>query len=63
MESMKEVKEGDDADLKIRDFWFPPYLGVYIYLNEKKYTLISNDILMSLALKHATNLFAKKIDA
>jgi methionyl-tRNA formyltransferase len=63
MESMKKVREGDDVDLKIRAFWFPPYLGAYIYLNEKKYTLISNDILMSLAPKHETNLFAKKIDA
>jgi len=63
MESMKEIKDGDDVDLKIRAFWFPPYSGAYIYLNKEKYTLVNNKILMSLAPKNSTNLFVKKINA
>ena len=62
MESMKEIKDGDNVDLKIRAFWFPPYLGAYIYLNDGKYTLVNDKILMSLTPKNSTNLFAKKVD-
>ena len=49
MESMKEIKEGDDISRKIRAFWFPPYDGAYIKINNKKYTLIDDFILKELA--------------
>lgn len=50
MESMKEIDiNNDDIDLKIRAFWFPPYTGAYIEINRKKYTLINEEILKSLA--------------
>ena len=50
MEEMKRVDfDKDDIDLKIRAFWFPPYQGAYIEVGEKKYTLVSQEILDSLA--------------
>lgn len=50
MESMKEIDlKNDDIDLKIRAFWFPPYTGAYIDIDGKKYTLINEYILRSLA--------------
>ena len=45
---MKEVKDGDDIDRKIRAFWFPPYDGAYIKLNGTKYSLANSFILASL---------------
>lgn len=55
MESMKEVKEGEDIDRKIRAFWFPPYIGAFIQIDGKKYTLINDYILQELG-KSGTNL-------
>lgn len=50
MEEMKRIDiDKDDIDLKIRAFWFPPYTGAYLELNEKKYTLINDELLKRLA--------------
>ena len=49
MEDMKEIKDDDDIDTKIRAFWFPPYNGAYILINSKKYTLINEYILNKLS--------------
>ncbi len=45
MESMKEVRDGDDIDKKIRAFWFPPYDGAWMKIGGKKVTLINRFIL------------------
>jgi methionyl-tRNA formyltransferase len=46
MEELKEIDPiKDDIDLKIRAFWFPPYTGAYIKINNKKYSLINNSIM------------------
>jgi methionyl-tRNA formyltransferase len=57
MESMKEIKDGDDIPRKIRAFWFPPYDGAYLLLGGKKYTLVDRSILTSLADPEVGNLF------
>ena len=49
MEDMKEVKDGDDVNRKIRAFWFPPYNGAYIKINNEKYTLVNDCILKEIA--------------
>lgn len=49
MESMKEVREGDDIHRKIRAFWFPPYDGAFVTIDGQKYTLVDNFILRSLS--------------
>lgn len=49
MESMKEIKVGDDVPRKIRAFWFPPYDGAYITIGGNKFTLVDEYILNSLA--------------
>lgn len=55
MEEMKLIHDDDtDIDLKISAFWFPPYTGAYILINEKKYTLVNDKILKSLARKGET---------
>lgn len=41
--------EKDDVGLKVRAFWFPPYHGAYIEANGRKYTLVDDEILESLA--------------
>ena len=41
MEEMKKILPDDDADTKIRAFWFPPYDGAFVELNGKRYTLIN----------------------
>ena len=56
MEAMKKILPGDDIDKKIRAFWFPPYTGAYIEINDEKYTLINQKILNSLAKTSQTNL-------
>lgn len=55
METMKKISEDDDIDRKLRAFWFPPYTGAFIELNGKKYTLINDYILKTLA-KDGTSL-------
>ena len=62
MEEMKEIKDDDDIDTKIRAFWFPPYLGAYMSKNGKKYTLINDKILNGLSSDNVTSLFANKVD-
>jgi methionyl-tRNA formyltransferase len=57
MEAMKEVKEGDDVERKIRAFWFPPYDGAYRVINGVKCTLVSRAILESLADPTTSSLF------
>lgn len=57
MEAMKEVRDGDDVERKIRAFWFPPYDGAYRMVNGVKCTLVSRAILQSLADPSTSNLF------
>lgn len=63
MEAMKEIKEGDDVDKKIRAFWFPPYDGAYVLINGQKYTLMNRQLLEEVAPKNSTSLFAGKAHA
>lgn len=57
MEAMKEIDiEKDDIDLKIKAFWYPPYDGAYIKINNKKYTLVNNEILKQLQDKETTSI-------
>lgn len=60
MEDMKIVKPGDDVTRKARAFWFPPYDGANITIDGKKFTLIDQTILESLAPAGATSLFTNK---
>ena len=60
MESLKEVVSGDDIDRKIRAFWYPPYNGAYIEFNNKKYTLINQEILDDVAPSYVDGIFLKK---
>lgn len=61
MEEMKKIDiKCDDIDRKIRAFWFPPYDGAYIEINNKKYTLINREILETLADSSASSLFTKE---
>lgn len=62
MEAMKEVKEGDDVERKIRAFWFPPYDGAYKVINGVKCTLVSRTILESLADPSTSSLFTQPSD-
>ena len=50
----------DDIDRKIRAFWFPPYDGAYIEINNKKYTLLNREILETLAESSASSLFTQE---
>jgi len=56
MEAMKKILPEDDINKKIRAFWFPPYTGAYIEINDEKFTLINQKILNSLVKPHQTNL-------
>jgi len=58
MEAMKEIRNGDDIERKIRAFWFPPYDGAYIIINGQKFTLVNNFILQQLADPLTSNLFS-----
>lgn len=50
MEQLKKIDiEKDDIDLKIRAFWFPPYDGANIVINNQVYTLINKEILSQIA--------------
>lgn len=59
MEAMKEVKEGDDVERKIRAFWFPPYDGAYKMVGGVKCTLINRSILESLGDPSSSSLFTQ----
>lgn len=58
MEEAKKIRPGDDVARKVRAFWFPPYDGAYIEIDGKRFTLISEEILMTLAPAGTTSLFA-----
>lgn len=58
MEEMKKIGLGDDVGRKVRAFWFPPYDGAYIEIGGRRYTLVSSDILQTLAPPGTTSLFA-----
>lgn len=45
MEGMKIDADKDDIDNKIRAFWYPPYMGAYVEIQGKKYTLVNEEIL------------------
>lgn len=49
MESMKEIKPGDDVERKIRAFWFPPYDGAFMVVGGVKCTLVHGPILRALS--------------
>lgn len=52
MEAAKAVLPDDPPELverKVRAFWYPPYEGAYIERGGRKYTLVSEAILRSLA--------------
>ncbi|TCS72473.1 methionyl-tRNA formyltransferase [Sulfuritortus calidifontis] len=59
MEAMKEMRPGDDVLRKIRAFWFPPYDGAYVVINGVKCTLVSPQILHSLADSTVSSLFTR----
>lgn len=63
MEAMKQIREGDNVEKKIRAFWFPPYDGAYIEIDGQKYTLINRQLLEEVAPKDSTSLFAGKANA
>ena len=48
MEELKVIREGDDIDAKIRAFWYPPYSGAQMVINDRYYTLVNSDILSRL---------------
>ena len=49
IEEMKQILPSEDVDTKIRAFWFPPYHGAKIQVEGKWYTLVNDEILLSLA--------------
>lgn len=52
-ESLKEVnlykENAEIINRKIRAFWFPPYDGAFVRVNNSKFTLINNQIMEDLA--------------
>lgn len=62
LEAMKELRPGDDVARKIRAFWFPPYDGAHVTVAGIKCTLVSRDILESLADPSASSLFTRPND-
>ena len=60
MEAMKEIKEGDDIDRKIRAFWYPPYDGAYIKIKGEKYTLVNRKILENLPTDASGTIYLQK---
>lgn len=63
MEAMKEVKDGDDVERKIRAFWFPPYDGAFKIVDGVKCTLVHRGILETLAKAENSNLFTGASEA
>lgn len=60
LESLKEVSVGDDIDRKIRAFWYPPYNGAYIRMNNKKYTIVNQKILDDIAPTNVDSVFLNR---
>ncbi len=59
MEAMKEMRPGDDVLRKIRAFWFPPYDGAWVDVGGVRCTLVSPEILLTLAAPGVSNLFTR----
>lgn len=59
MEKMKQIQSGDDVARKVRAFWFPPYDGAYMELQNCRYTLVNQEILERLAPIGSTSLFTQ----
>jgi methionyl-tRNA formyltransferase len=55
LENLKKIdldsEDVDSIDRKIRAFFFPPYAGAYIEVGGKKYTLVNESILKTIAEK------------
>jgi methionyl-tRNA formyltransferase len=62
MESMKEIRDGDDLNKKIRAFWFPPYDGAWVTIDGEKVTLVNKFILQKVLGTNETCLFAQNSD-
>lgn len=45
------TENSDTIDRKIRAFFFPPYVGAYVEVEGKKYTLVDEEILKEIAKK------------
>jgi len=60
IEEMKYIQPGDNVERKIRAFWFPPYDGAKSQINGTAYTLVSGDILESLADPESSSLFTSR---
>ena len=58
MEAIKEMRPGDDVLRKIRAFWFPPYDGAWVNVGGVRCTLVSPEILLSLAAPGISSLFS-----
>lgn len=63
MERMKEMCPGDNVQRKIRAFWFPPYDGAWISVGGVRCTLVSPEILLTLAAPGVSNLFTRSANA
>ncbi len=63
LEALKEIDvDANDLDRKVRAFWFPPYHGAYVKIAGKKYTLVNDDILETLADPTSSSLFTKVVN-
>ena len=47
MFEMMKIMPGDGVDTEIQAFWFSPYLGAYVEIDGKQYTLVNDFILNS----------------
>jgi methionyl-tRNA formyltransferase len=61
MNELKKVVPGDDVDVKIRAFWFPPYEGALAEVNGKWYSLINQGLLRSLADPWSSSTFTSPV--
>lgn len=62
MEAMKEIRDGDDIEKKIRAFWFPPYDGAYVIIDGRRYTLVDRPLLQQLADPASSSLFTPQLE-
>ena len=54
-ESLRKVDQSDTPDQvnrKIRAFWYPPFDGAYVTINNCDYTLVNSQLLKDLAVKY-----------
>lgn len=45
MERLKEILPGEDPELKAKAFFFPPYLGAYKVINQKKIEILPKQVI------------------